>query len=129
MFSPVSNKADFPTVEREILAFWPEHADAWLSLGTLHDIRGDLGAAETAYRRAAEFDPGHAVAYNNLGRIRAMQDDLPGAVKLFKQALEVNPANRDALNNLAVVYRHALGDTEQAEVFEDRIRQLGNTSD
>ena len=52
---------------RQAVALDPDHAGAHSHLGNVLSERGDLGAAEAAYRRAIALKPNFAEAYNNLG--------------------------------------------------------------
>ncbi|TMA36744.1 MAG: tetratricopeptide repeat protein [Deltaproteobacteria bacterium] len=61
-------------------------------LGRVHELAGDMGAAETAYREAAALPRG-AFAYLALGRFQArVTGDLPGAVAALVEALRRVPA-------------------------------------
>jgi tetratricopeptide (TPR) repeat protein len=63
-----------------------------LYLGNVYFQKGDLGLAETHYRRAIREEPGHADAYNNLAWLYyTKKENLGEAEELARKALELNP--------------------------------------
>jgi tetratricopeptide (TPR) repeat protein len=62
---------------------------------------GDLGEAETAFRRALVFDPMYAPAQNGLGSVLRQQGSLDEAIAHLTEALRLRPDFDDASFNLA----------------------------
>ncbi|HSV71756.1 MAG TPA: tetratricopeptide repeat protein [Methylibium sp.] len=71
------------------------------ALGRAHKARGELGEAETAYRRAVTLNPGYAEAMVSLGIVRKSLGDLDGAVEQYELALALDPRMPSAHANLA----------------------------
>ena len=76
-----------------------------LFLGNVYFQKGDLGLAETYYRRAIQKEPGHADAYNNLAWLYyTKKEKLEEAEKLSLKAMELNPEKnpiyRDTLEKI-----------------------------
>lgn len=56
---------------RHALTLSPEHVDALVILGRVHELQGECEAARQAYRRVLELDPTHALADELLRRLPA----------------------------------------------------------
>ncbi len=80
-----------------------DSAEAWNSLGVLHDDSGERDSAERAFRRAIELQPQSDRLHNNLGYNLLLQDRLADAEAAFRRALELQPQSAAARNNLATV--------------------------
>lgn len=70
---------------------WPDAPEAWLGLGNVRYQLGDLGGAETAYRKALELRGNLAAARNNLARILAERGCIAAAGTEVEHALEDAP--------------------------------------
>jgi tetratricopeptide (TPR) repeat protein len=66
------------------------------NLGTALAQRGDLDAAERAFRRATELDPMFVDAWLNLGRALDLRHDAAGAHDAFAAVLELAPSHQPA---------------------------------
>lgn len=69
----------------EILA---EEARVRRDAGVAAYEKGDLAAAEAAFRGALECDPGDLAAQNHLAVVRFKRDDFAGAAELWRKVLE-----------------------------------------
>ncbi len=86
----------------------PTAAKAWFSLGALHQIQGQLLAAETAYRQALA-QPAHASAislaiYHNLGYVLQQQGQWAAAMACYEKARTLHPDSIEA----EVIWANAL---------------------
>jgi len=71
------------------LTRWPRSLGALMGLGNTRYARGDLGGADTAFRRAVEFHPQSAAAYNNLAQTLADQHKYEQAETFARRAVEL----------------------------------------
>jgi tetratricopeptide (TPR) repeat protein len=89
---------------RKVLELDPDHAAAYINLGTLYYNRQDYAKAEAHYRKAVEADPRYALAYFDLGNVLDETGRAVEAVKAYKTALQLAPTYADAHYNLALAY-------------------------
>ena len=78
----------------------PNSADMQAGLGNIAFRRGDLDAAERAYRAALVNNPSLALARRNLGLVFEQRGDLAAAVGEFRRAIEARPDLADSYRNL-----------------------------
>jgi tetratricopeptide (TPR) repeat protein len=78
------------------MAARPDDAIVVANLGTALAERGDLAAAERAFRRATELDPMFVDAWFNLGRALDLRHDAAGAHDAFAAVLELAPSHQPA---------------------------------
>jgi tetratricopeptide (TPR) repeat protein len=81
----------------------PADAAGYYLLGAAQSGRGDLDAAITSYRRAAELDEADFRAPNNLAVLLAQKGDLDGALEAGQEAYRLsgeNPYVADTLGDL-----------------------------
>jgi tetratricopeptide (TPR) repeat protein len=85
-------KGEFEGAVREYQLAVKKIPLANLHLGNVYFQKGDLGLAETYYRRAIREAPGHADAYNNLAWLYyTKRENLGEAEELARKAMELNP--------------------------------------
>lgn len=82
--------------------------------------RGDLAAAEDAFRRAVAAEPRHAEALNNLGRVLAMRGDDAAAAELYRRAMAADPMQSETYFNLEEFHRRQ-GRLDEASAALDRL--------
>jgi len=90
----------------EYLAIQRQHADmpsVQLQMGVFHVNRGDVPAAEAAYREALSLNRQLIPAYLNLADLLRSQAREEEARKLLLQALEAVPDNGPALHSLGLL--------------------------
>jgi tetratricopeptide (TPR) repeat protein len=88
-----------------VLALAPDYAPAHARLGNYRFDRGELDAAEAAYRRAQTLDPAHPGGALGLARV-ALQRERPGeAVALLEPLLAAEPDSGTARQLLAEARR------------------------
>ncbi len=71
---------------------------------TCHEA-GQLGLAESHYRRVVKFDPDIAEAWHQLGRIARAKGNAKLAIRHFRQALDVEPNRPAIMHDLVLAYR------------------------
>jgi tetratricopeptide (TPR) repeat protein len=91
-----------------------------VQLGHLHFGRGELVAAQAAYRRALALRPDYPPALGGLGRVAAARGDYDAAIAAYTQATAAAPSP-ELIIRLAEVYR-AAGWTEEAARQEQLVR-------
>jgi tetratricopeptide (TPR) repeat protein len=84
--------------------------------------RGDLGAAEQAFRAALAAEPGRIDARNGLGYVALRRGRLEDAEAVFAEALRRSPRDRDALVGAALVARRR-GRQKEARELARRVLQ------
>jgi tetratricopeptide (TPR) repeat protein len=69
----------------------------YLLLGSVHEMRKEMGQAETAYLKAIEIDPKFVQANMNLARIYAANQELDKALARLNEVIKMDPKNINAL--------------------------------
>src|SRR5690349_9958457 len=72
---------------REARDLDPDSSYVWERLGRVHELRGELGEAEAAYRRASSLPRG-AFAFLALGRFHLAARNLPEAATALSEAMQ-----------------------------------------
>jgi tetratricopeptide (TPR) repeat protein len=85
----------------------PDHAAAYINLGTLFYNRHDHVQAERYYRKAVEVDPKYALAHFDLGNVLDETGRLMDAIRSYQSAISLAPTYADAHYNLALAYEKA----------------------
>lgn len=80
---------------------------ASVNLGVAHATRGDLSAAETAYRRALEIEPGLFEAELNLGNLLRVTGRAREAIPHLERAVARSPEDEDAHRELGAARAQA----------------------
>jgi Flp pilus assembly protein TadD len=80
--------ADAMQVFESLTEDFPELAEPYNNLATLHAARGDYERARIALEQALRSNPGYATAYENLGDVHAML-----ASRAYARALSLDPGN------------------------------------
>jgi protein O-GlcNAc transferase len=93
------------------------HADAAFSQAADHYGRGELAAAEAAYRRAMALVPAHWAVHFSLGNVLYDQRRLDEAVTAYREAVRLKPDHVPAYGNLGAVL-------VAQERFEDAVTVL-----
>jgi cytochrome c-type biogenesis protein CcmH len=83
----------------------PDDAGTWLALGGALDDRGDLAAAEAAYREALGIQPAHPAARLRLAFVMVRTDRPVRATTLLRSLLQEDPHNPEATLLLGTVQR------------------------
>ncbi len=103
-------------IYRQLTAYRPADAQAWLRLGVLHLKLEQFDTAISAFERAIAADENSADAYNNLAWLYATRgEELPRAIALAERAVELD-INASHLDTLAYAYyrQGAYAKAEQA---------------
>ncbi len=88
----------------KVVEMEPNHAAAFINLGTLYYNLQDYRQSEAHYRKAIEADPRYALAYFDLGNVLDETGRLQEAIRIYKTALQLAPTYADAHYNLALAY-------------------------
>lgn len=86
-----------------------------LKAGVQAHVRGNLSAAESAYKAVLSVDEKNATAHNNLGFIYGQKSEWKNAINHLQTATEIKPDYATALSNLGQIY-FSIG--EQAKGIE-----------
>lgn len=97
----------------------PRNADAYVNLGRLLQLKGDLKRAKRQYERALELVANHQLALYNLGTVFDELNELDSAADFYLRA----PAVPDAHYNLARIFE-LTGDELAARRHMRSYRQL-----
>jgi tetratricopeptide (TPR) repeat protein/SAM-dependent methyltransferase len=98
----------------QVLAQYPDHADALNMLGIVMHQSGASRCAVELLRRAIVNDPTNATFHNNLGKVLEEQGALEDALTEYEQAQRLEPEQADSCFNLGVVLQK-LGRLEEAQ--------------
>jgi tetratricopeptide (TPR) repeat protein len=71
----------------------PRNVDAYVNLGRLQQLAGDLQSAQENYNAAIELKPDHQLALYNLGTLFDEREDLDTALRFYRQAVQVPDAH------------------------------------
>lgn len=110
---------DLRLAEREIersLDVYPT-ADAWLVRGALHERRGRLDEAASAYQRAHDLDPRDPTALYRLGHVRLAQERPEDAREALEHAARLAPEERRIQLSLERVRRAGDDDAGAASPY------------
>ena len=100
------------TAYRKALKLDAENIDAYVNLGRLTQMNGDLNGAMVLYNNALEVDPVNELAHYNMGTIYDEMNQLDEAIGQYTQALGI----ADAHFNLSQLYAD-LGDELRARRY------------
>ncbi len=75
-----------------------------LFAGVEAHVRGNLLAAESAYKAVLSLDDENATAHNNLGFIYGQQGNWSSALEHLQTAVDINPDYAIAISNLGQIY-------------------------
>ncbi|MBI2682150.1 MAG: tetratricopeptide repeat protein [Acidobacteriales bacterium] len=88
----------------KVLELEPQHAAAFINLGTIYYNRQEFGRAEAHYRKAIEAEPRYALAYFDLGNVLDETGRLPEAIRAYQTAIMLTPTYADAHYNVALAF-------------------------
>ena len=98
--------------------------EAYASLASGHEFRGDFAAAEEAFKKAIELSPNYASAYQwYAGLLSGMPDRLEESLALTEKAAELDPLSSIILGNHALRLL-SLGRYDESEAEMMRITEL-----
>src|SRR5687768_5896726 len=107
-----------------LVTAWQAPADLASRFSRAVDLqrRGELVAAETAYRALLALAPGYAEAHANLGAVLMRLDRYEEAVASYEAALRLAPGLAPVRLNLGIA-RYRRGDFEKAVPTFQRFRE------
>ncbi len=101
------------------LYIYPEHAEAWYSLGYALYLSGNYDDAMLAYKKTVTIYPKYPQAYNNMGIIQLDRKQYNAALISFKKAVEIANNHIDALGNIGYTY-HNMGIVDSAIFYYNK---------
>ena len=111
---------------REATEIAPQTVGGYLLLGELTYGKGDLSAAEQAYRAAIKADPACAEALNNLAWILAQgRANYEEALVQARKAVELRPDDASFRDTLGLVLKNAGKLEEARDEFRQSVRLAG----
>jgi len=111
---------------REATEIAPQSVGGCLLLGELTYGKGDLSAAEQAYRAAIKADPACAEALNNLAWILAQgRANYEEALVQARKAVELRPDDASFRDTLGLVLKNAGKLEEARDEFRQSVRLAG----
>lgn len=102
----------------------PYSENAYMGLGMVCRVEGDLAAARANYQKAASLVADNAEAFSNLVAIELMDGNNAGAVEYGEKAWALHQNDPALAANLAVGY-HYSGDLEKRDAFYQHAEELG----
>ena len=103
-------------------------AAAWTNIGTLHERRGERGAAREAYEKALALDPEQAEARFDLANLLADQGELELAIAEYRRVALRSTELLDVHYNLGLCLRRA-GRADEARLSLLRYLELDADSE
>jgi protein O-GlcNAc transferase len=103
---------------QQILSVMPEHAEAWLLVGTAAFQRGDRQRAKEWMGRAIALKPDFAEAYLNLASVLQELSENGQAIACYRKAIELAPTMAEAHNNLGNALQQQMQLDEAIECYE-----------
>ena len=115
---------------RRAVAAGDRPADAWLTLGVIHDKRGEHEAADRAFRQAVAADPRHAEALRWLAMEAQQRGDIVAEHRLLTAAFRSAPTDPYYLDPLEDLVLRRLGDAHgmAALMRQSLARDAGNAA-
>jgi predicted O-linked N-acetylglucosamine transferase (SPINDLY family) len=108
---------------RQILAVYPNEANAWHLLGVVNAQLGRQQAGVDCLRRALALRPDWVDALYNLGRTLFEQRKFDEAAACHRRAIELEPGYAEAHDNLGLVFQEQ-GKLDQAVACHRRALEL-----
>ncbi len=88
----------------EAVKMRPDHPQAWMALGDLHEQQKNYKDSINCYTRASELDPRLSRAQNGLGTSLMLSGNLEDAEKAFRKAATLEPFDDNPRLNLSGLY-------------------------
>ena len=93
----------------------PDYADAYINLGKIYYLSGDIPAAINWLQKAVSLDlPQKDLVFNNLGLLYAQQGEYQTALAMFERALATGLSLEQIYSNIGKV-QLSLGNYDKAE--------------
>jgi len=108
---------------REILQAAPNHPDAHMLMGSVHQAAGRSDAAIASYRRAIALHPRFGAALCNLGNVLQSTGKTDEAVDCYRRALAITPDDAHVHSNLGIALKE-LGRLDEAVASFERALAL-----
>jgi tetratricopeptide (TPR) repeat protein len=88
----------------EAIRLRPDHPQAWMALGDLHEQMKNYKRSIECYTMASRLDPRLSRAQNGLGTSLMLSGDLDSAAKAFRSAMTLDPFDDNPHLNLSGIY-------------------------
>jgi Tetratricopeptide repeat len=102
----------------------PAEPVLWLNLGSMNRTIGNLGPAESAFKKALAINPNHALAHYNLGAVYDADKKYDEAIEEYRRALVLDPELADPRKNPQVVNNEYLL-AVKLTIYENQSGSLG----
>ena len=85
-------------------------------------VRGNLSAAENAYKAVLSLNANHATAHNNLGFVYGQKGEWQNAIDHLQTATQLKPDYATAMSNLGQIYFSIGEQTKGIELLEKAVQ-------
>lgn len=102
----------------------PNHLPTLMALGDQFMRMGSWERAAVFWRRSLAQEPTLDRAMNGLGVAYYNMDQFADAAEQFARIVEIQPENFRAHFNLGMLYKHYLGEPDQARMHFERVLEL-----
>lgn len=101
---------------KHTISRYPDSEEAYLFLGYVYQVSGNLSGALECYMNVVRINPGNFNAYSNMGVVLKDLKKFDEAEKCLEISIKLNDQNSVAFNNLAII-SHLKGDFENAFLY------------
>jgi Tfp pilus assembly protein PilF/exonuclease VII small subunit len=108
---------------REVTRLDPQRAGAYVNLGAVLNLLGEIDESLTTLRRGIQLDPKRVEGYYNLGLVHRRKGQADLAIQAYREALRLNPRMADAQLNLGNIFFEK-GQYKQAIMHYEQASQL-----
>ncbi len=117
------------SIYRQVLAEYPNYADALHLLGAITHQRGHHQEAADLIGQAIVREPSVAMFHSNLGLVLMAQGKNEAAIESLQQAIELKPDHADAYFNLGLAYQLQNDFPKAAENYRLAVQYQPNHAD
>ncbi len=96
--------------------------DEQLTAAVQAHVRGNLSAAESAYKAVLSLNANHATAHNNLGFVYGQKGEWQNAIDHLQTATQLKPDYATAMSNLGQIYFSIGEQTKGIELLEKAVQ-------
>lgn len=114
---------------RRIIRIDPKDFKAFVALGNIGIIKGDIQSAGQAFDQAIAVNPDNQEVYSEIGATYLERKDYKSALDIYKKAIQVKPDEERLYMILFSVYQQLKMDKEAEETLRDALKRFPQSPD